>query len=851
MALASFSGWEAMATGLEEAAVRIQEQTGKLEEQDRLIAHLRTELEITVTTLTKRDIEVARLNGKLADLSDSRDSVQAASVSLQATNSSLLAKNDALAATIRTSETVALLVAKKAGTGVPTSMPTPPTTPPQANGQRGATDDAGLNEDPQTATLGPEPELLNATRPPARDASCMPRGSDPELLNTTPKKPPPMMAPLATLPSPISHNGGAVHDVADAPRLPEAVHSMYGGDEYGVPTVPTARKMAIQVGGVSAPNLKTFLLGPGKTAFMARFEKGCDDSFNSDDDMGNVTTAQVSLAAVDKLGTPPSPARRAGGPASPSRPSTRDKAKFKRHSPLHPSSTPPHSHSGVDDVSIDQIQTPEAVRPPHSSESMPSAAGMPRPMETSSSSSSSRAPAPVYPVYDALAVDNDLDMGLKPEQLNRPCDDPEPAESLTVAVVAEVAPPAPPSNAEPDVSPSNPEPDVSPSKSWSNRVFKSVKRTLWPGRASAKRVSQSAMHDSSTHLAAVDSSASANGDASVGDMAGPAGPEEKVDIIGFLVDDGCMTHPCMTHPIAKPSLRPADNPRTAISSYFAGTDPMEDPDNGWLMSTKTLGSGSSASPGQLPTRTAHDERLRLRNELKAAESVLEQKVKAMQDVKIRAEAIRSERGASRRAAADARKAADADKAAGAGNSVKPTRRKRAQQQPAWKMALEKEKEEKRAARKVDEDLKAMALREAAEKRTLRKRNKDLRAGKPVAPIRGKSVAPKREVAAPGTRTKTSPRSPPRSTVTGAGNSSVLESPSLPLDPKEEMSPVPALVPAQTAAPAYLAPGPSKLDDITRTVAHSEIELEPALGAASSHVSASPSRPKKPRRSTNI
>ena len=58
---------------------------------------------------------------------------------------------------------------------------------------------------------------------------------------------------------------------------------MHGGDEYGVPTVPTARKMAIQVGGVSAPNLKTFLLGPGKTAFVARFEPDCDDSFNSDD----------------------------------------------------------------------------------------------------------------------------------------------------------------------------------------------------------------------------------------------------------------------------------------------------------------------------------------------------------------------------------------------------------------------------------------------------------------------------------------------------------------------------------------------------------------------------------------
>ena len=327
---------------------------------------------------------------------------------------------------------------------------------------------------------------------------------------------------------------------------------------------------------------------------------------------------------------------------------------------------------------------------------------------------------------------------------NRPRNDPEPepdpeSESEMAPVVAEGDPaflirrhaepgshrparvslgsrasPAPPSNAEPDVLLSNLEPDLtpsktSPSKSWSNRMFKSVKRTLWSGRASSKRGNQSA----------VDSSASDNGDASVGYTGGPAGPEENVDIIDFLVDEGRA-------PSAKPSPRPTDLPETVISSYFAGTDPMED---GWLMSSKTLGSGSSVSPGQLPTRTAHDERLRLRNELKAAESVLEQKVKAIQDVKIRAEAIRSERGASRKAAADARKAADADKAAGAVNSARPTRRKRAQQQPAWKLAVEKEKEEKRAARKADEDLKAVAFQEVAEKRALRKRNKDLRAGK--------------------------------------------------------------------------------------------------------------------------
>ena len=61
---------------------------------------------------------------------------------------------------------------------------------------------------------------------------------------------------------------------------------MHGGDEYGVPTVPTARKMAISVGGVSAPDIKTFLLGPGKTAFVARFKNGEEDSFDSD----NVST---------------------------------------------------------------------------------------------------------------------------------------------------------------------------------------------------------------------------------------------------------------------------------------------------------------------------------------------------------------------------------------------------------------------------------------------------------------------------------------------------------------------------------------------------------------------------------
>ena len=127
----------------------------------------------------------------------------------------------------------------------------------------------------------------------------------------------------------------------------------------------------------------------------------------------------------------------------------------------------------------------------------------------------------------------------------------------------------------------------------------------------------------------------------------------------------------------------------------------------------------------------------------------------MQDVKIRAEAIRRERGASQKAAAEVRKAASADKAkaanaansanaskatcvdkaavgAGDDGAAKPTttttRRKR-QQQPVWKLALEKEKEQKRVARKRDEELKTVAMQDVAQKRALRKRNKDLRAGK--------------------------------------------------------------------------------------------------------------------------
>lgn len=468
--------------------------------------------------------------------------------------------------------------------------------------------------------------------------------------------------------------------------------------------------------------------------------------------------------------------------------------------------------------------------------------------------------------------------------------------------------------------PCNAEPEVLPGKSWSNRVFKSVKRTLWSGRAKRGSASTNASSDSGGE---------STGDG--GDEPQKIGIPGGVNLVG-LVDDGGFVYdggllggeeivpplgPAFESPprpgkdvtsfdstpgtpIAhygrstsskstpgrpcNPASRPTELPETMISSYFAGTDLMGDPDDSWLMSTKTIGSPSApASPGKLPTRTAHDDRLRLRTQLKAAEASLEQKVKAMQDVKIRAEAIRRERGASQKAAAEVRKAASADKAkaanaansanaskatcvdkaavgAGDDGAAKPTttttRRKR-QQQPVWKLALEKEKEQKRVARKRDEELKTVAMQDVAQKRALRKRNKDLRAGKPVTPIRGKppgatAIAPpsplKRNVAvlgSPSTKTKRS-----LSANVTAGGTRVLGVPSQPSDVMRKTSP----------PRSQLVPGPARLDASTRIVTPgTHITKGPVLRASSSQVSASPESspesspdgPKKPRRSTNI